>query len=230
MIISAPSYSIFFGDRPCEVAPDNVRAKVLEGRDLSVPIERIIFQHQVHGTTGNIVLHATLPTLEKSLTHDGDYLITALNGIGIGVLTADCLPIALADPVNRVVAIVHAGWRGTVGGIVCNVLADLQKNFGTNPRDLLVYYGPCAHTCCYHVDEPFLAQLPDWARSAVIERDGRRYFDLCGANALMLESCGVRSERIDCSSSSCTICNENFCSYRRNPGITTRQMSIIWLH
>ena len=222
-------FSLYFGDQKNLVEPDELRGKVWPAFD-ALPNQPMIFQHQVHETGGHAVSTQTLELLKTSLVYNSDYLITNLPQVGIGILTADCLPIALADPINHAIALVHAGWRGTVGEIARAALAHMHELYGTRPEDILVYYGPCAHTCCYQVDTPFLEQLPTWARAAVIARDGRDYFDLLLCNTLVLESCGVKKNSFDTSHSKCTICNHNFCSYRRNPGTTARQMSIIWIH
>jgi len=222
-------FSLYFGDQKNLVEPNDLRGKIWPVFDF-LPNQPMIFQHQVHGTGGSVVSAQNLEKLQKSLVCDGDYLVTNVPRVGIGVLTADCLPIALADPANHAIAMIHAGWRGTVDEIARVALEHMHELYGTHPEDILVYSGPCAHTCCYQVDAPFLAQLPAWAHKAVASRVGHDYFDLLLANTIILESCGVQKKSFDTLHSKCTICNHNFCSYRRNPGTTARQMSIIWLH
>ena len=81
----------------------------------------------------------------------GDAFITATPGIAVAVATADCLPVLIADPENRVVAAVHAGWRGTLKRIVDKTVGEMRKSFGSDPTKLWVALGPSIHVCCYQV-------------------------------------------------------------------------------
>jgi len=81
----------------------------------------------------------------------GDALITATPGLVIAVQTADCIPILLADPRRRVVAAVHAGWRGTLARIVMKTLGRMQMLYGTRPADVRAALGPGVGRCCYPV-------------------------------------------------------------------------------
>ena len=94
----------------------------------------------------------------------GDAFITATPGIAVAVATADCLPVLVADPEHRVVAAVHAGWRGTLKRIVEKTIGEMRKSFGSNPAKLLVALGPSIHACCYEVGpeviEDYRSQFP----------------------------------------------------------------------
>jgi YfiH family protein len=81
----------------------------------------------------------------------GDALITATPGLALAVATADCLPVLLADPENRVVAAIHAGWRGTLKRITQKTVSLMRARFGTNPERLLAALGPGIQVCCYEV-------------------------------------------------------------------------------
>jgi hypothetical protein len=81
----------------------------------------------------------------------GDASITRASGLLLAVQTADCVPILLADPVRRVVAAVHAGWRGTLRRIVMKTIGRMQMTFGTRPGDLVAALGPAIGGCCYEV-------------------------------------------------------------------------------
>jgi YfiH family protein len=81
----------------------------------------------------------------------GDALVTATLGVALAVATADCLPVLLADPENRVVAAIHAGWRGTLKRITQKTVSVMQARFGSNPAKLLAAFGPGIQVCCYEV-------------------------------------------------------------------------------
>src|ERR1019366_9575599 len=98
-----------------------------------------------------------------------DALITRTPGLLLGVQTADCVPILLADTRHCVVAAVHAGWRGTLARIAMKALGRMRMEFGTRPRDVVAALGPAIGRCCYEVGpevaQAFAAQFPgaaDW--------------------------------------------------------------------
>lgn len=224
-----PEHEVYFGDKSRVVMPDDIRAQVFEVPE-NISVSQIIFQHQVHGTHGHVITRENSDQFTKSLTHDGDYLITNVPKIGLSVLTADCLPIALADTKNKAVAMIHAGWRGSVGGIVRVALEHMHKLYGTEVADITVYFGPCAGSCCYQVDQKFVDQLPDWAHASIIEHDNKLFFDLVSCNIFLLHKLEITKKQINIGANKCTICNHNFCSYRRDSGSPARQMSIIWIN
>ena len=93
-------------------------------------IEYLTFLKQIHSTNGLVVTHdhITMP----SFIHEGDFLITSVPSIGLGSMSADCLSLIINDPIHNVIAIVHAGWKGTVNNIVANVIKKMQKLFKAN--------------------------------------------------------------------------------------------------
>jgi YfiH family protein len=93
---------------------------------------------------------------------EGDALITDRPGIMLAVRTADCLPILIADPSKRAVAAVHAGWRGTVLGIVPKTMKAMQEQFGSRPEDLVVVVGPGIGGCCFEVGPEVAVQFSEF--------------------------------------------------------------------
>lgn len=83
----------------------------------------------------------------------GDGLITNVPGILLGVKTADCIPVLIADKQQRAIGAFHAGWRGTVARIVEKGIGEMRKFYGSDPRDISVAIGPGIHKCCYTVSE-----------------------------------------------------------------------------
>jgi YfiH family protein len=98
-------------------------------------------------------LEGRLQTAEGKAVLEGDGLITDVPGVLLAVGTADCVPVLVADPVKRVVAAFHAGWRGTVSRIVERGVAKMQEEYGSRAADLVAAIGPSIGPCCYTVGE-----------------------------------------------------------------------------
>ncbi|MFQ5695325.1 MAG: peptidoglycan editing factor PgeF [Terriglobia bacterium] len=98
----------------------------------------------------------------------GDALVTDQPGLLLAVQVADCLPILLIDPVQHVVAAVHAGWRGTLKRIAEKTVGRMRAEWGSKPRELLAVMGPGIHACCYRVGpevaEVFSGRFSNWER------------------------------------------------------------------
>ncbi len=143
---------------------------------------------------------------------DGDALISAERGLLLAMRTADCVPILMADPVRRVVAAVHAGWRGTVAGIAARTVDRMRAEYGTNPQDVFSAIGPSIGPCCFEVSVE--VPLPQRDRKA----------DLWTANREQLEAVGVGLIWV---AGACTMCDERtFYSFRRGRD-TGRMVSAI---
>ncbi len=110
---------------------------------------------QVHGSK---VVRVEQP----GIAGEADALITATAGLILGIKTADCLPVLLADMKQRVVAAVHAGWRGTAKDIAGETIRAMQENFKTNPTDLLVALGPSIGECCFEVGAEVAREFTDF--------------------------------------------------------------------
>lgn len=142
----------------------------------------------------------------------GDGLLSRDAGTVLGVTVADCMPIFLYDPVQKVKGVLHSGWKGT--GIIAEALTLLQREFGTQTRDLLVTLGPSIGPCCYNVpQERAEAFRDDFGNGAALLRDGTWYLDLAEANLGILRTAGVEKVNIV---RACTFCDSRFSSYRRD--------------
>lgn len=153
---------------------------------------------------------------------DGDALITTCNNIPIGIFTADCVPIIIVDKINKITAVVHAGWKGTDRKIVKNVVLHMVSKMGTDPLNIIAAIGPSIGSCCFEVG-------PDVASKFyyVEKRHDKYYVDLWKENIKQLNECGVSFENISCSDI-CTACNTNtFFSYRAEHGKTGRMGTFI---
>ena len=186
---------------------------------------------QVHGPEVRVVrnLSETQSEGEKC-----DALATDLPGVLLGVKTADCVPVVIGDPRTGACAAVHAGWRGTLAGIVRHALARMSEEFGTRPEDVRAAIGPAALACCYEVGPEVVEAFREKVKNAdalfTPTDEGRALVDLHRANLEQLADSGVRRERVH-TLPLCTICRpEDFFSYRRDKklqGRTGRLLSVI---
>jgi YfiH family protein len=186
---------------------------------------------QVHGTD---VLVLDRPVREGE-PFDGswDALVTDQLRVTVAVRTADCVPVLLHDPKHKVVAAVHAGWRGAVAGILPKTIDVMKRRFGTEPVQVRVGIGPSAGPCCYEVDEPVLERLRescgDWRLVTAAQSRNRALLDLRRLVRWQAESIGVVAENI-VTANACTICHSDlFFSYRRDGVVNDSMMSGIGL-
>lgn len=233
MIHQTPQFALYFGN-----AQDSVnklwdcipteQPLVLHKQFASVAgkigADHLAFLYQTHGIAGMVVTDRI-----PAFAPEGDFLITAQKKVGIGVMTADCLPILFYDTKNHVAAIAHAGWRGTVAGIGPETVKHMQINFDTRAEDLQIFFGPSAKICCYEVGDDFKKMLPNYADLVLHNRENKTYFDVPRLNALLLQEVGIVPSQISLAYNQCTICDHQFCSHRRQPDAAGRQMSIILL-
>lgn len=169
------------------------------------------YVRQVHGTLVQRLHEPAEPV-------EGDGSATASHGVAPIVLTADCLPIAIAGA--AAVAVVHAGWRGLAAGVIAEGVAAVRE-LGRG-GELAAAIGPGAGPCCYEVGdevrEAFAAHGPEVLRG--------RNVDLKAIARAQLEAAGVSAVH---DVGMCTICTEQFFSHRRDHGITGRQAGVAWL-
>lgn len=246
MIVNVDSAcSIFFGDAAtCTVSCKEPNyLEFCDDLRQHLGLEYLISQNQKHGTDGwNITAKNQLTSTVMYKEHEGDYIITNQPGVGIAALTADCLPIIFYAPHKSVVAIAHAGWRGSVAGIASVVVKKLKELHHIDPSqksfhsELVVYFGPAAQSCCYEVQTDFLsnhlvqdaiAKYPE----ILIQRDGKSYFDNSLFNKNELISQGINPEKINTDYNLCTVCNHHYHSFRRlkESGKYENQETIVWL-
>lgn len=168
----------------------------------------------------------------------GDGVMTNRPGTLLAIGTADCMPVLLFDPVRRVVAAFHAGWRGTVARIVEQGVGTLQQQFGSNPEDLLAAIGPGIGPASYAVSAElrrvFEAQF-HYAEKLFTQvqvqstPSKQLYLDLPQANRQQLLDAGLRAEHIDVLEHDTAADTERFFSHRAEHGFTGRMLSVIGL-
>ncbi len=207
----------------------DAREKVLENyrrftAAIGADYDGIVCAKQVHGDTVRAV---TTADRGKGIHVPGDFeadgLVTDVPGLCLAVFTADCLPILLYDPVRRVAAAVHAGWRGTAMGIAGRAVEKMTDGYGCRPGDILAAIGPGISLCCFETDEDVPNAMTEAMgagalRYIQVRDNGKFHVDLKGMNALRLERAGLTPEHIALSDV-CTMCShDRFWSHRATRG------------
>lgn len=199
------------------------------------------------------IIHVVRSAQAEPLTGDG--LITNTPGIALAVMTADCLPVLLADKKNKVAGAFHAGWRGTVQRIVEKGLGVMRREFGTRPEDVFAAIGPGIQQCCYEVGQDLKDQFESqFSYGSELFQEVKHYDDihekypllfmnmrapghgdqciklhlnLREANRRQLLEAGVPQKQIS-ALEDCTSCDtRTFFSHRAEKGRTGRMMALI---
>ena len=216
------------------------RAKVRENyrrvcAALGVEPEKLVFSCQVHGNkVRSVALADEGKGLDREVDYDADGLITDVPGLTLTVFGADCLTILFYDPVRRVIAAVHAGWRGTALGIVERAVEDMVQSYGCQPENILAAIGPGISKCCFEtgeeVPQAMISALGESARPYIKDLEGGKYkVDLKGLNGLRLKRSGVLATNIDISLD-CTLCSpDKYWSHRYTRGERGSQAALISL-
>ena len=200
--VSSGVKNIGFSDRENPEIIQHNRRSLAEAAGFEV--ERLITARQVHSATVRIVTaeEAGRGALDReSRIPATDALVTNQPGICLMVLSADCVPVLLFEPEKRVVAAVHAGWRGTAANIVVETVRVMQENFGCDPQRVVAAIGPSIGKCCFEVGEEvarvFQQLFP--GNQAIVglgKQPGKYQVDLWEANRKELLACGVKNENI----------------------------------
>jgi YfiH family protein len=215
---SAGAYaSLNLGRLTADDPRDIARNRAALQADVGAQLE---FVTQVHGSQVRVV-NATQSQLNAPAEPPmADAQVTAIDGVGLVVLTADCLPIVVAG--EGAVAVLHAGWRGLADGVVAHAVRALVALGASKPVAAAI--GPGAGACCYEVGPEVhdaFAALPDTAHQGA-------KLDLKAIARHQLQAAGVATVH---DMSLCTICCDRalFFSHRRDRGVTGRQAGVAWL-
>jgi YfiH family protein len=207
-IFASLNCGIGSGDDPASVSENRRRA--MERLCLSGGVLTTLYQ--VH--SAEVVTAAHWPTSGRP---KADAMVTRERGLALGILTADCLPVLLADPRAGVIGAAHAGWKGALSGVLENVV-EAMISIGSKRKDIRAGIGPAIEQASYEVgpefSAPFLEQDSENARFFIpSERSGHQRFDLKGYAARRLKAAGI--EEIDTLPSDTYAEPEMFFSYRR---------------
>ncbi len=217
-------------------APENVyeNYRILGQAVGFAPEDTVFAAHQIHSTIvrrvgredrGCGLLRPGLP--------DCDGYVTDEPGVALCAFTADCCPVLLYDPQKHAVAAVHAGWRGTAGGIAAEAVRMLRAEFGTDPRNVRAAIGPCIGPCCFETDgdvpEAMRASLGTKAEPAIRAAGEKFFVDIKAINRTWLLESGLLPAQIDVSDD-CTACQtERFWSHRRVGDLRGSMAAVICL-
>jgi polyphenol oxidase len=207
---------------------------------------KLVTLHQVHSTQ---ILRVDGTHAVDRAVLSGDGLMTDEPGVVLGVQTADCIPVLIADKKSHSVAAFHAGWRGTVSRIVEEGVGKMRVDFSSNPQDLIAAIGPGIGQCCYAIGEEVLHEFQSQfsyadallreisasdpmlflsARAPGHSDVGQQlHLDLAEANRRQLLAAGLTAEAISVVGE-CTSCQPNrYFSHRGERGFAGRMLSAI---
>ena len=205
--VSAPPYDtlnlgLHVGDAPEAVVTNRAPAATAFG----VGLDTLVFARQVHGTTATLVGPDDAgrgTRAEDDALPDTDILVTTSPGVTLAILVADCVPLALVDPAARVLAAVHAGWRGTAGGAVAAALGAMESH-GARAERVRAFIGPAVAPERYQVGDEVrtalgAAALPEALDAGVAQADGPGHWlvDLPAANRQQFRAAGVAPAHVD---------------------------------
>ena len=195
------------GQDPAFAAANRRRAA-----DAIVPGAALATLYQVHSPTA-VIVTAAVPDDQRP---HADAIVTATPGLVIGIVTADCAPVLLADVEAGVIAAAHAGWRGAVAGVTDQAIAAMLS-LGARVDRIVAAIGPCIARASYEVDHVFAEKLlADDPANEPFLSDGPRgqpHFDLEAYVAARLAAAGVR--RIEALGLDTYALEDRFFSYRR---------------
>jgi len=232
--VSAPPYDTLnlggkWGDAPENVVENRRRVERAAGAPLFVAT-------QVHGAAIARVGAGDTPSDLAGVRADG--LCSDRRDVAVAVFVADCIPALLADPRTGACAAVHAGWRGTLAGVLPAAVRALGEHFGARPEDLRVALGPAIGPCCFEVGPEVVEAFEAFEAGLLGARDagvivaaktapGKPRIDLKRANALLLERAGVDPRLIDAGDECTSSDRGRFYSYRREKGATGQHLGFV---
>lgn len=203
------------GDRAADVMTNHT----LLAKEVGYDLKKLHFMNQIHSNKVVVIDE------ESFGVPSCDALVTNLKDTPLMVMSADCAPVLLYDPVRSVIAAVHAGRAGAFGNIVKNVLTVMQEHFESNPEDLQVAVGPRICLACYEVSQNEINEACSLGYGFACEGS---HLDIDAILKHQLAECGVQEEHLDFLPY-CTKCqNSEFFSYRAQK-VTGRNASVIVL-
>lgn len=219
-----------FGFRVGDDPDDVLMNYKLLAEDMGFDVNRTVCARQQHTDNIRIVSEADCGKgviVVDSDIRDTDGLITNIPGIPLVVFTADCVPLLFFDPVNRVIAATHAGWRGTAQKIGKKTVGLMKSEFGGKPENIIAAIGPSIGACCFEVDRATAENFDE--RYRIPKPNDKFHVDLWAVNKDDLLDEGMKPGNIYVSGE-CTICNsDKYYSYRTHKEHTGRQVAVISL-
>ena len=198
------------GDEPEAVMENHRRLAQAVG----YPYEKLVFSNQVHTTK---IHKVTESDCGKGICRDSDIvgidgLMTNVPGIPLMTFYADCVPLYFYDPKQRVVALAHSGWRGTVAGMGRVMVEAMKREYGSEPSDIVCAIGPSICQDCYEISgdvaEAFRDAFTEAAYADIMrdDKNGHYHLNLWKANQYILLQAGITKEHLT-TTDICTCCN-----------------------
>jgi YfiH family protein len=216
---------------PRGVNPEEIRENRRQlSRELDLDPEQWICADQVHSCSsvlvemkdrgyGALTASSAIPLTDALILGEAK-----LQGM---IFTADCLPLILYDREKQIAALVHAGWKGTAGGIAPLVLERMCSELGCRKEEILAVAGPAIQDCCYQIDRPVYEGLtrPYPETRGAFSPDGPDHWRLSLEKAVFyqLQACGLKEDQLE-GSSLCSCCEKDLFSWRRE-GRESRRMA-----
>ncbi len=214
----------------------NVRKNYeLWGESLGVDAHNMVLVKQTH--TANVI------PVDKSFRGEGLYkpwrtdydgMVTREKGLALVTTHADCVPVYIFDPVKNAIAMVHAGWKGTVSEIPRRAVDTMVRFYGCDPSNMVAMIGPCISRKRFQCDSDVIVRVKEMLVDGsdqwnFDEEEGKYHVSLAGLNRLVLEDCGVPHENIDMNDQ-CTYDNEElYFSHRRQGRARGGQAALLML-
>lgn len=199
--------------------------------------EKLVFSNQVHLTN---IHKVTKEDMGKGIIYESDILeidglVTNEPGIPLITFYADCVPLFFYDPIHKVIAMAHSGWKGTVAKIGEKMIQFMNKEYGSNPEEIVCAIAPSICQKCYEVSDDVALQFIDVFGRKVDEsllyqkENGKYQLNLHRACELTLLQAGVKEENLDITNL-CTCCNPDFFySHRASNGMRGNLAGVMML-
>ena len=214
--------------------PENVlENRRILAKTVGIAVENCIIPQLCHGTNIEIVRAEDRGRgifSPENAFKETDALITNIPEICLWVTSADCTPVFFYDPEKQVVAMAHAGWKGTFSEIAAKTALKMQTDFACNLADIRVGIGTSIGVCCYEVSAELAEKFAHVFGEKVINaRNEAFYLDLWEANKIQLEKIGILPQNIEIANI-CTACHTDlYYSFRKETGNTGRFCAGIYL-
>lgn len=200
---------------------------------LEIDYRKMVFSNQVHE---NRIRAVDESDRGKGILYDSDIigydgLVTASRDVVLVTFYADCVPIMLFDPKNKVICSAHSGWRGTVKEIAGEAVTVMEREYGCKAEDIEAAVGPSIGKCCFEVGvevyDEFITKLEWSSKFCCLKENNKWNIDLHGIIRQTLINRGVDGNRV-CMGNICTMCNTDmFFSYRGDKGKTGSMAAIM---
>ena len=236
MKINHDGLVIYFGSKEMSMKSDELHfEKFFSVHDFLKGLlgaQSIYFCKQVHGVQGYFIDSEFIQKY-PAFSQEGDFLYTSEKYCALGVITADCLPVIIYHP-KGFVSVIHAGWKGSFENIVEKAVCNMVASFNDiKINECKIFLGPSGKVCCYEVQEDFMQKFIEkypWSAAFFKKNNTKIYFDNPAFTVYIVQKIGILPENIYTKWNLCTICDENYCSYRREREQAGRNITLAMLN